>query len=194
MSEAANRESGLDNGTAAAGDGDRAGKSRQGLSIEQEKALACLIKGEAIKAAALAAGVNRGTVYRWIKADALFRSAFVTWQQEQRESCRAALYKAAETAVARVATMVDYNEKLALALCKELGFLSRTDNVCTDLEMVQKEIAAEELEMEGALELRKLNQELRKAGLSLQEARQIRSMLYDPSFKDAKASHEKTSI
>lgn len=86
--------------------------------------------------------------------------------------------------------MVDYNEKLTLALCKELGFFKHGHRVCTDLEMVQKEIDAEELELEGALEWRKLNHELRKAGLSLQQARQIRSMLEDPSFRDGKASNE----
>lgn len=191
MSESSNRDSGSEQRSKLGNGGDA--KAVPGLSVEQEKALACLIKGEAIMTAAQAAGVNRGTVYRWIKADALFRSAFVTWQQEQRESCRAALYKAAETAVTRVATMVDYDAKLALMLCRELGFFGGRDKVITDLEMVQKEIAAEQLEVEGALEWRQLNQQLRKAGLSLAQAKQLSRVLKDPSLLQKQVLSEQNS-
>lgn len=191
MSESCNRNSGSQQGTKQ-GDGTNA-KPVQGLSLEQEKALACLVKGEPIKTAAQAAGVNRGTVYRWIKADALFRSAFITWQQEQRESCRAALYKAAETAVARVATMVDFDARLALSLCRELGFFGGRDKAITDLAMVEKEIAAEQLETEGALEWRQLNQQLRKAGLSLAQAKQLSRVLKDPSMLQEEALAEQNA-
>ena len=191
MSESSNRDSGSKRGTKQAGEGNA--KPVQGLSVEQEKALACLIKGEPIKTAAQAAGVNRGTVYRWIKADALFRSAFITWQQEQRESCRAALYKAAEAAVGRIVHVVDFDSKLALTLCRELGFFSGRDKAITDLEMVQKEIAAEQLEVEGALEWRQLNQQLRKAGLSLAQAKQLSRVLKDPSLLQEEALTEQNS-
>ena len=191
MSESSNRDLGSEQGTGQ-GDGANA-KPVQGLSLEQEKALACLIKGEPIKAAAQAAGVNRGTVYRWIKADALFRSSFITWQQEQRESCRAALYKAAEAAVARIVEVVDFDSKLALTLCRELGFFGGRDKAITDLAMVQKEIAAEQLEMEGALEWRQLNQQLRKAGLSLAQAKQLSRVLKDPSLLQEEALTEQNA-
>ena len=60
MSEVSDRDSMAEQGVQKAANGDRAGKTAGGLSVEQEKALACLIKGEPIKAAAQAAGGQPG--------------------------------------------------------------------------------------------------------------------------------------
>jgi transposase-like protein len=93
----------------------------EALPDEQQRALALLSNGEPIRMAADKTGVNRGTVYRWIKAGAHFRAAYNAWQQEQRESCRLGLLKCAEQAVARIALRIQYDEDLAFKLAKELG-------------------------------------------------------------------------
>ena len=68
----------------------------EGLPQEQRLALGLMTIGKPIREAAEMAGVNRGTVYRWIKSDPQFRAAYNAWQLEQRESCRVRLLSGAE--------------------------------------------------------------------------------------------------
>jgi len=150
-------------------------KLAEALSAEQQAALAALCKGEPIKQAAESAGVNRGTLYRWIKSDAQFRAAYNAWQQEHRESCRAGLLKCAEEAVARISRAVSVDQKLAFQVVKELELFKKVQMPNTDPELVQLEIEVEQLEAEETLGRRQLRQLIGDAATTRRKAREWRT-------------------
>ena len=124
------------------------------LTDTQRRALALMAEGKSIGEAAQAVGVNRGTVYRWLKADPHFRAAYNAWQLEQRESRRAALLRCAEQAVAKIVRMVDIDDRVALKVVKELGLFARPEPLDMDPDRVQREIDIEQWETEARLEQR----------------------------------------
>ena len=150
-------------------------KLAEALSAQQQAALAALCKGEPIIQAAEAAGVNRGTLYRWLKVDAQFRAAYNFWQQEHRESCRTGLLKCAEKAVARLNEAVGFDQRLAFQVVKELGLFSKVQMPNTDPELVQLEIEVEQLEAEERLGRRQLRQFVGDAAVTRRKARQCRT-------------------
>ncbi|HEY2588260.1 MAG TPA: helix-turn-helix domain-containing protein [Tepidisphaeraceae bacterium] len=121
------------------------------LTDRQQRALALIGEGTSIKQISETVGVDRGTIYRWMRTDPHFRAAYNAWQLEQRESCRAALLKCAEKAVARINRMVDMDENLAWKLVKELGLLGKGQPMHTDAKQVEREIAIEQEEAENRL-------------------------------------------
>jgi DNA-binding CsgD family transcriptional regulator len=121
------------------------------LTDRQQQALALIGDGKSIKQISETVGVDRGTVYRWMRTDPHFRAAYNAWQLEQRESCRAALLRCAEKAVARINRMVEMDENLAWKLVKELGLLSKGQSLHTDSRQVEREIAIEQEEAENRL-------------------------------------------
>jgi hypothetical protein len=132
----------------------------ESLSDEQQRALGLITQGISIADAGQQLGIHRGTIYRWLKADPYFRAAYNAWQLEQKESCRAALVKAAGEAVDRVIKSIPMNSKLAWQVIKELGILSRPNNpLPVDPSRVEMEIALEGHEEETWL-LKRVNQEL----------------------------------
>ncbi|HSU66257.1 MAG TPA: helix-turn-helix domain-containing protein [Tepidisphaeraceae bacterium] len=139
------------------------GRLVEGLPDEQQRALALLSEGRPIRETAQTVGINRGTLYRWIKADPRFRAAYNLWQLEQRESCRAGLLKCAESAVARVAMMVHSDQHLAFKVLKEMGLFRAGAKLKTEAEQVGRQIEIEELEEQTRLSARQLKQALEKA-------------------------------
>ena len=91
------------------------------LSQKQQTALAELQRGATFLNAAQAAGVNRVTLYRWIKADPAFRAAYNAWEQAACESARARLVMAADRAVTNVVESLHIDYKFAFKVIKELG-------------------------------------------------------------------------
>lgn len=144
-----------------AGDGEQAGGAGaakqvvrrlvDALSDRQQRALALISDGKSIREVGETIGIDRGTVYRWIRTDAHFRAAYNAWQLEQRESCRSALLKCAEQAVARIVQSVKHDPALAWKLVKEMGLLSKVQPIHTDPKQVEREIAIEQEEAENRL-------------------------------------------
>jgi AcrR family transcriptional regulator len=148
-------------GEAARGDSADAGAAKavvggivDALCERQRRALLLLTEGKPIGEIAEAVGVNRTTVYRWIRADPHFRAAYNAWQLEQRESCRAALLRSAQGAVAKIVRMIDIDSAVALRVAKELGLFQPSQGLQTDPQRVQREIEVEQLEVEAQLEQR----------------------------------------
>ena len=133
----------------------------ESLSEDQQRALGLLTEGTPIREVGQQLGIHRGTIYRWLKSDPYFRAAYNAWQLEQQESCRAALIKAAERAVARVIEMIPVDAQLAWRVIKEMGILARPPRrpLSTDPSRVEREIAVEDHEEESEL-LRRIEQEL----------------------------------
>ena len=142
------------------------------LSVPQHKALSLLAQGITIREAAKQIGIARQTLYRWVQSEPRFRAAYNAWQEEQRESCRGGLLKCAEKAVARVATMVEHDHRLAFQVLKELGlFKPAQGSQHTNPEFVEHEIQIKDLRDEYRLRRLHLLELLKKGGLSLPEAK-----------------------
>ena len=146
--------------TVRSADGKRSVGPAAALSEAQVRALEMLMAGQTIAAAAAAANVDRGTVYRWIKFSPLFRAAYNAWQQEQRESCQAKLLECAQKAVDRVVTMVTLDHKLAFSVIKELGIFGPTRLAAIEPHDAGREIEIEQMEYERMLAQRQSRHQL----------------------------------
>jgi hypothetical protein len=129
------------------------------LSEDQQRALGMLTEGTGIREVGQQLKIHRGTIYRWLRRDPYFRAAYNAWQLEQQESCRAALMKAAEKAVARVIQSIPVHPELAWRVIKELGILSRSGSLSVEPSRVEMEIAVERHEEESEL-LRRIEREV----------------------------------
>jgi hypothetical protein len=121
------------------------------LSREQEAALAAIAAGKSAVAAAIDAGVHRGTLYRWLKDDPSFSAAYHTWQSERRESARARLMALTDDAVTVVTKAIDKEDtRTALTILKSLGVLTSITPGSTDEEVHkrERELAARRKEQE----------------------------------------------
>lgn len=100
--------------------------SGDGLSPVQETVLAALLAGQKITDAAKAAGVDRTTIYRWLKDSdrPAFRCALNRGRRELRQATRARLLALADKAVDSLeVAFAEGDGKAALALLKGLGLL-----------------------------------------------------------------------
>jgi len=95
------------------------------LTETQLGVLSELAKGQSIALAARAAGVSRGTVFRWIKSDPDFQAAYHTWRALLIESARARVLTLAELAMNTVRDAIKKGHLPAsLAVMKSLGILN----------------------------------------------------------------------
>ncbi len=94
------------------------------LPPQQTQALASLLVGQTVTAAADAAGVDRTTVHRWLREDWDFQAALNRARREFRDGLRAHLENVAERAVQAVNEAIEAGDvKVALVVLKGLGLL-----------------------------------------------------------------------
>jgi hypothetical protein len=96
------------------------------LSSAQVKALAALLAGKTVTAAAQEAEVDRTTIYRWLRDPDRpgFRRALERGRWELRQAVQARLLSlAGKAADCLEGTLAQGDSKAALALLKGLGFL-----------------------------------------------------------------------
>jgi len=134
-------------------------KLTEPLSAGQVQTLTLLMEGEQIREAAKKAGVGKTTLYRWIKEDPQFRAAFNAWELEQLELDRITLRRCGKKVVAKIERMIDMDEKLALAVARELGLFKPQKYRAINPLQARYEIALEQWEHEEMME-RKANQHL----------------------------------
>jgi len=100
--------------------------SSENLSPAQQNALAALLAGQTVTAAAKPAEVDRTTVYRWFRDRDKpgFRAALERGQREMRQAMEARLLALASKAAACLEGAIAQGDgKAALALLKGLGLL-----------------------------------------------------------------------
>ena len=115
------------------------------LGPDQQTALESLLMGKSIAETARSAGVSRMAIYRWLKHDAEFRTAFNQWQDHLRESCRSRLQALTDKATDAVEKALEAGDaRTALQLLKGLGMLKEHPPEPTDPMEVQSKLAAEE--------------------------------------------------
>src|SRR4051812_8522114 len=94
----------------------RNGAPEDELPPAQRKAVAALIGGATVTAAAAAAGVGRSTVYRWLDADPAFVAELNRGLRDQADAARAELRALAVEALAVVRGLLTKRTPPALRL------------------------------------------------------------------------------
>src|SRR5947209_6027615 len=79
-----------------------AARSAAALSPAQRTAIERLTSGYTMVDSALAAGVGRATLYRWLKSDPEFLAAYNAWQQDAVATARGRLLALTDSAVSAV--------------------------------------------------------------------------------------------
>ena len=124
------------------------------LTPAQRTAIEKITSGHTLVDAATAAGVNRVTLYRWLKHDPEFQAAYNSWQQDALATARGRLLALTDTAVTTInKAMLNGDGRLALKILERLGVADRPQTGATDVE---------ELKFEQALEQRKRQLERQK--------------------------------
>ncbi len=127
----------------------------ESLSPPQREALGGLMEGQTVTAAAKTAGVDRGTVHRWINANPNFRAAYNAWQHETRESSKAKLLSLSNDALGVVAKAVqDGDRHIAYRLLKDLGLLAKLQPGQTDPDLLLEQLDIEHADLQRAHDAR----------------------------------------
>src|SRR5205807_2282667 len=96
------------------------------LSPAQRTAIERLTSGSTLVDSALAAGVNRTTLYRWLKNDPAFLAAYNAWQQDALATARGRLLALTDSAVLAVGKAMGKGDgRLALRLLERMGIADR---------------------------------------------------------------------
>ena len=119
--------------------------NKENLTVAQLKALGPLASGEAISHVAEAAGVDRSTVYRWLKNDAEFVAEFNRRREESVGAIQSELRTLAREAVAVLREiLLDKNApssvrlRAALALLRSVGGIQAPDIGETEANEIQQ--------------------------------------------------------
>lgn len=84
--------------------------SQRNETGKHERAITALIAGATMQAAATAAGVDRTTLWRWMREDAMFIWAYNQARADQRDAVQAELRSLATDALAVVRGMLQSDE------------------------------------------------------------------------------------
>jgi hypothetical protein len=122
------------------------------LSPPQRLAIQLLTSGKSLVAAATAAGVNRTTLYRWLKADPAFVAAYNAWQKDVRDTARGRILALSDLAITTVAkAMLGGDAKSAIKILQATGALTHEDPGSTDPTEIQRLQRLERLKAQTAL-------------------------------------------
>jgi hypothetical protein len=95
------------------------------LSTEQAEVIAALVTGANVTSATKAAGVDRGTFYKWMKNDADFAAELNRAQKEREIAFRAQLDSLTDEALDALHEMLDREIPPAVRLKAALEILAR---------------------------------------------------------------------
>ncbi len=92
------------------------------LTPKQQKAIAALLAGQTMEAAAQAASVNATTIYRWLD-DPIFKAAHDTGRRQLAELAMSKLQGLADTAVDVVSSLMQEGNPPAIRLRAAMAIL-----------------------------------------------------------------------
>jgi transposase-like protein len=150
-----------------------------------------IVDGKPFGEAAKEVGVNRTTLYRWMRLDPQFRAAYNVWQMEQREGCRAALLKCGQEAVAKISKVVSIDQDTAWKVTKEMGLFRDAPELPTDPAKVLREIEIEQIEEEDSLEQRHAGSAMPSLLQSMMEAQAPRPSAFEKRVTGAHSLNPK---
>jgi len=104
---------------------DVVGTEIQQLSAPQVAAMEVLMAGGTLTSAAQSAGVSRQAIYKWLKSDPQFATAYQSWKRGMAEMARTRLLMMTNSATNVLNKAIRGGDaKLALKLLQGLGLLS----------------------------------------------------------------------
>ena len=125
------------------------------LSPPQRTAIERLTSGHTVVSSAVAAGVSRSTLHRWMKEDATFQAAYNAWQRDAVVTARGRILALTDTAVTALGKAMEKGDgRLAMRLLEKMGLTAAPEPGATE---------AEEVKREQAMEGRRVEVERRKA-------------------------------
>lgn len=111
------------------------------VTPEQERAIALMVTGKTVKDTALEIGVNRATLFRWMRHDPAFVAAWNAWRREQHQAVRAQLLGLSGEAVAAVRAALGRGDgRIGLALLKGMGMLAAEQPGSEEAQTVRREM------------------------------------------------------
>jgi uncharacterized lipoprotein YajG len=130
------------------------------LSPAQRTAIIRLTSGDTRSEAAIAAGVTRTTLYRWLNHDPAFQAAFNAWHKDLITTAQGQLLAASQDAINTVLNSIRRgNAQLAWKLLESQGLTQGSKPGSTDVGQLQR---AEEVDRKRAeiAERKKINKVL----------------------------------
>jgi hypothetical protein len=129
------------------------------LTVVQRAVLERLLVGESISAAAKAAEIDRGTIYRWMRQDYEFQAELNRQRFARLEASRLRLHALEEAAFQVVKDSLEANDaRTAIAVLRGLGLLTGSPLVgAEDPEVLRREAEAEAASRKGAAAERHFN-------------------------------------
>jgi hypothetical protein len=137
------------------------------LTEPQRTAIIKLTSGETRSAAAIAAGVTRTTLYRWLNHDPAFQAAYNAWQKDLVTTAQGQLLAASQEAIGVVVGSIRKgNANLAWKLLQSLGLTKAVTPGSTDVRALQRkaELDVKRQELSERKELYDIEQEDRFGG------------------------------
>jgi transposase-like protein len=126
------------------------------LSGTKHTALELMVSGKSVAETARTCGVDRTTIFRWLRQDATFRTAYNQWKEELKESCRGRLLALTDKATMALETALEKGDaKSALALLRGLGLIEKQKPECVDEEEVAARAEIAEKKRKSDLEAAK---------------------------------------
>jgi hypothetical protein len=122
------------------------------LTPPQRTAIILLTSGHTLVASATAAGVNRTTLYRWLKGDSAFLAAFNAWQKDVIDTARGRILALSDLAVNTVAkAMTKGDASTAMKVLGAIGALDRVAPGSTDPDEIKRVQKLEKMKSQTAL-------------------------------------------
>ena len=128
------------------------------IALRKQAALQSLASGASMNATAKQTGVNRCTIYRWLKEDPEFRAAYNEWENSVQQNGRKRLIALADKAIDSISDALPTQPKLAMELATKLKMFEPAPAAKpTDIEGARKEIQLEEQQTRLKQEIAEMN-------------------------------------
>ena len=118
--------------------------ARASLRGDQARTLELLVTGKSVAETARSVGIDRTTIYYWLRNDPVFLAAYNEWREVLKASCQARLMAMAERAASAVEQQLERGDgKLGWAVLKEMKLVSEAPALpsqSTDPEVVRKDM------------------------------------------------------
>jgi hypothetical protein len=111
------------------------------LGVDQQKALSFLLGGRSLIETAQCSRISRQTLYRWMKEDVAFRTAYNQWCEQMEQSARSRLVGMTDKATVAVEKALEKGDaRTAMQLLKGLGILKERKAGPGNAEEVKKDM------------------------------------------------------
>jgi AcrR family transcriptional regulator len=152
------------------------------LQGKQQAAIEGMMSGKSVPESAKAAGVNKSTVYRWVKSDPKFMAEYNIWHEELEQQARSRLLDILHKATAAIDAALEAGDsRLAMQLLKGMGVVYKAENRLTD---------ADELRSQDKLDAKRRRIKREVAERNLETDRIVADVQYEQFAHDRKEGGE----